>query len=146
MAEPEFFGRSAKRYHAVLFAALPSPATRRRFRKSGSGKFFVYFFAAHRGRKEYMKIMCEVPGCGFKTTSDRMWALRKQGGELAKICGRCAHEARANGVRRGIDRLDAVLARSAFFQAFKKAGEKRSAKPATPVPPTAPIPIATEAL
>lgn len=79
------------------------------------------------------KIRCEVPGCGFASTSDKMWALRKQGGELAKICGRCAHEARVAGLR--VDRLEATLARSSFFQAIKKAEEKRSPKPAaTPHP------------
>lgn len=66
------------------------------------------------------KIRCKVPGCGSALPSDRMWAIRKQNGELAEICGACAHEARVNGVR--VDRLGVALARSSFFQAFKKAG------------------------
>lgn len=88
--------------------------------------------------EKIQKVLCEVPGCGAKTPDFRMWAVRKQNGEFAKICGACAHEARVNGVR--VDRLEVTLARSSFFKAFRKAEVKKSGHATIAVIPEPPYP------
>lgn len=86
---------------------------------------------------------CQVPACGFASSSDRMWNLDRKAtkGKLVIVCGKHAHEARTSSDLKAY-RLNTTIARdhkreeeriktSQFFAAFTAAKEKK-AKSANP--------------